>query len=273
MKNFFAVGVVLLTCAAVDAEEPLIVAHRGASHHAPENTLPAFNLAWKQRADAIEGDFRLTRDGHIVCIHDEDTERVSGRKLIVKDSTLAQLRPLDVGTHRGDEYRGTIIPTIAEVFATIPDKKKIYIEIKCGTEVIPRLLDEIKKSEITSDQIVVISFNPQVIQQIKAKSPQIKALWLSGFKKDKLGRTTPSLKTIFDTLKQTQADGFSSSKDIRDSLVTRVIASGYEYHVWTIDDLDTARHFKKLGTKSITTNVPEQIKKHLVEKPHAETAP
>ena len=65
-----------LAAGSLHAAEPFLVAHRGASHDAPENTLPAFELAWKQGADAIEGDFHLTSDGKIVCIHDFDTKRV-----------------------------------------------------------------------------------------------------------------------------------------------------------------------------------------------------
>lgn len=98
----------------------MIVAHRGASRDAPENTLSSFTLAWKLGADAIEGDFRLTKDGHIVCIHDEDTKRVVGRKLIVAESALADLRKLDVGAYYGDDYKDCMIPPIAEVFSTIP---------------------------------------------------------------------------------------------------------------------------------------------------------
>jgi len=74
---------------------PLIVAHRGASHDAPENTIPAFQLAWQQKADAIEGDFYLTRDNEIVCIHDRTTKRYSDRDLVVAESTLEELRQLD----------------------------------------------------------------------------------------------------------------------------------------------------------------------------------
>ena len=70
----------------------MIVAHRGASGEAPENTIPAFNLAWKQGADAIEGDFHLTKDGHVVCIHDANTKKVAGKNLVVKDTTLAELK-------------------------------------------------------------------------------------------------------------------------------------------------------------------------------------
>ena len=108
------------------AREPVtIVAHRGSSRIAPENTLPAFELAWEEGADAIEGDFHLTRDGHIVCIHDDDTKRVAGKSVLIRDSTLDELRKLDVGLYRGEKYKEAFIPTIEEVFSTIPAGKKI----------------------------------------------------------------------------------------------------------------------------------------------------
>lgn len=82
----------LLFLLAPLSAEPFIVAHRGASHDAPENTLAAFELAWEQGADAIEGDFHLTQDGHIVCLHDKDTKRTAGKKLVVGKSSLEELR-------------------------------------------------------------------------------------------------------------------------------------------------------------------------------------
>ena len=84
----------------------LIVAHRGASKRAPGNTLPAFELAWKQGADAIEGDFRLTKDGHVVCIHDETIKRTAGADLNVAQSTLSELRKLDVGAWFDPAFKG-----------------------------------------------------------------------------------------------------------------------------------------------------------------------
>ena len=123
----------------VNVPSPMIVAHRGASKQAPENTIPAFKLAWEQGTDAIEGDFQLTKDGAIVCIHDKDTKRVAGVKKIVEDTTLEELRKLDVGAWFGENWRGTVIPLISEVLAAIPDGKKIYIEIKSGPEILPKL--------------------------------------------------------------------------------------------------------------------------------------
>ena len=244
----------------------MIVAHRGASRHAPENTIPAFELAWGDGADAIECDVRLAKDGHIVCIHDDTTQRVSDGNLVISESTLDDLRKLDAGACCREKYRGTVIPTIAEVFSTIPDAHRIYIEIKCGTEIIPGLLEEINRSGLKQEQIVVISFNTEVIQEIKAKAPQFKVFWLSGFKRYESGKTTPSLETVLETLKHTKADGFDSSKDIIDEpFVRSIMEHGYEYHVWTVDDLETAERFRKWGAKSITTNVPGYMKRNLVE--------
>ncbi len=247
------------------AEELMIVAHRGASRVAPENTIPAFNAAWKQDADAIEGDFYRTKDDQIVCIHDANTQKVAGRNLIIAESSLADLRKLDVGGYR-EEYRGTVIPTIAEVFATIPEKKTIYIDIKSDKSIVPGLLSEIRKSYLKQDQIIIISFDAEVIRTIKGKAPQYRAFWLSAFEKDNTGTIAPSLETVLKTLKQIKADGFSSKKDIiNEAFIRSLIEKEYEYHVWTVDDLETARHFIKWGAKSITTNVPGYIRQHLIE--------
>ena len=141
----------------------MVVAHRGASGEAPENTIPAFNLAWKQGADAIEGDFHLTKDGQVVCIHDANTKKVAGKNLVVKNTTLAELKKLDVGIKKGAAFEGTSIPTIGEVFETIPAKKKIYIEIKCGLEIISPLLREVSKSRLEKEQVVFICFDAKII--------------------------------------------------------------------------------------------------------------
>ena len=242
------------------AEEPLIVAHRGASRDAPENTIPAFQLAWEQGADAIEADFHLSKDGEIVCFHDADTERVAGTQLVVRQSTLAELKQLDVGATHGVAFNGTRIPTIAEVFATIPQGKKIFIEVKCGAEIIPTLLNEIDQSGLTQEQIVVISFNKQVIQQLKIKAPQYKASWLCSFKKQETGEITPALATVLKTLKQIQADGLSSNTAVPASVIEAVSQQGYEWHVWTINDLKTARRMQALGVLSITTDVPGSMR-------------
>jgi len=264
MKSIL-VAVLFIFNISIFAAEPMIVAHRGASKEAPENTIPAFKLAWEQGADAIEGDFLLTQDGKIVCIHDKTTKRTAGKELVVKDSRLDELKTLDVGAYRGEEFSGTAIPTIADVFATVPEGKKIYIEIKCGGEILPALLDEIKKSGLKDEQIVVICFNKEVIQKLKTLAPQYEAFWLCSFKKQKTGEVTPSAETVLNTLTLIQADGLSSNTAVPESLIETVRKNGYQWHVWTVDDPETAIRMKALGAKSITSNVPRAIRENRVE--------
>lgn len=257
---------VLSASSSICLAEALIVAHRGASKDAPENTIPAFELAWEQGADAIEGDFHLSKDGEIVCIHDKDTRKVSGEHRVVRRTTLGELRQLEVGRYHSDAYAGTSIPTIAEVFATIPAGKKFYIEVKSGPAIVPKLIEEIEKCGLDKSQITVISFNENVIRALKTKAPQYKAYWLSGFKKAPSGETRPTAKTIVSTLKKIGADGFSSSKTgISEEVIKEVKANGYEYHVWTVDDVETARKFVGWGAQSITTNVPGLMREQLME--------
>lgn len=243
---------------------PLIIAHRGASRYAPENTLPAFLLAWEMGADGIEGDFQLTKDGRIVCIHDDRTKRVAGADLVVNASTLAALLELDVGARFGKAYQGTRVPTLEQVLATVPQSKKIYVEIKCGPEIIPPLCATLSRSGLQNDQCVVISFNADVLEAFKKASPGIKTLWLAVMETDSSGGPVPSPAAALETLKRIKADGLSTSQNLNDrAYIKTVTAQGYDYHVWTVDDPQTAQRFAKWGAASITTNRPDYIKKHL----------
>jgi glycerophosphoryl diester phosphodiesterase len=239
--------------------KPLIVAHRGASYDAPENTLPAFELAWKQGADAIEADFLLTKDNQVVCIHDRSTKRFSEQNLVVANSTLKRLKTLDVGSWKSEQYAGTHIPTISEVFATVPKGKKIFVEVKCGIEIIQPLIREIKLSSLDSDQVILICFKAEVIKSFKEKLPQYKAYWLSGFKKDKQGTWKPSIDKVFSTIKNCNADGLDSQVTIPTEFSVGILDAGYEWHAWTINDVPTAKKMAKRGIFSITTDRPKLI--------------
>jgi len=245
--------------------QPLIVAHRGAPRDAPENTIPSFNLAWEQGADAIEGDFHLSRDGQIVCIHDRDTKRLTGKRRAVKDCTLDELKSLDAGAWFGAAFKGTQIPTLAEVFSTIPHGKGMFVEIKCGPEILPKLLQEIRTAKVRREDVVVISFSRKVIQELKVVAPHLKAFWISNFRRGKDGIFAPSIARIFKVLKMTHADGFSSSVDpmVDAAFVAALTEKGYDYNVWTIDDLNTAKRFLSYGVASITTNMPGYLKRNL----------
>jgi len=264
MKTAACFGCILCADAAIAASG--IIAHRGASHEAPENTVAAFNLAWQQGADGVEGDFYLTKDREIVCIHDSTTQRTAGHDIPVAEATLAELRQLDAGSWKGPQWRGSGIPTIAEVLATVPEGKQIFIEIKCGTEIVPVLKKALAQSTLKTGQIVVISFHAEVIAETKRQIPELKTLWLTDFKEDKrTGVLSPSAEEILATLKKIGADGVDcqSHAIVDQQFVETFRTAQKEVHVWTVDDMATAERMLQLGVHSITSNRAGWLKQQL----------
>ena len=239
---------------------PLVVAHRGGAGHGPENTLPAFRQAWDLGSDAIEGDFRLTADGQIVCIHDADTQRVAGTRWVVAESTLEQLRALDVGSWYGPSFRGARIPTITEVFATLPAGRILYVEVKCGPELIPPLLEAIRSAGLGVEQVVVISFHANVIRVLKDQAPRYKACWLASCRRNASGHFQPTCAQVLQTLVQCGADGFGAHARLDDApFIHAILAAGFEFHAWTVNDPQQALWFMNLGARSLTTDYPERL--------------
>src|SRR5512138_1747669 len=111
------------------AGRPIVHGHRGASADAPENTLAAFRLAMAQGADGVELDVWRCASGEVVVFHDDDATRIAGSPLRPKDATLAELRALDVGAHRGEAFRGERIPLLDEVLEALPSAV-VNVELK-----------------------------------------------------------------------------------------------------------------------------------------------
>ncbi|MDA0812061.1 MAG: glycerophosphodiester phosphodiesterase [Verrucomicrobia bacterium] len=256
---------------------PEIVAHRGASYSAPENTLPSFELAWKEGADAIEGDFYLTKDGKIICTHDDTTERVTGGtdNRAIAEGTFDDLRQLDVGSWKGEQWKGVRMPSLDEVLATIPAGKKLLIEVKCGPEIVPALKATVEGW--SAEQLRIISFNADVITTCRRELPAIKAFWLTGYKEqtEGSGNWQPSFDSVMKQLHQTKASGLDSSahETIDETLVQRLRAADLEFHVWTVDDPVVAKRFANLGVDSITTNRPAWLREQLSREVAIDTEP
>ncbi len=245
---------------------PLIVAHRGASHDAPENTLAAFRLAWEQGADAIEGDFHLTADGQIVCIHDKTTKKRAGTDLVVAKSTLEDLKRLDVGRWKHPRYSGEQIPTLREVLDVVPDDKTILIEIKCGPEIVPALKEVLTQAALKPAQTIVIAFDENVVAATKRQIPGIKAYWLTGYKEDDRGAFKPTPQTVLQTLRRTGADGLDTQakRQVIDSEFVKMLRDAkMEFHVWTVNKPSDAAYFRRLGVDSITTDRPAFLRERL----------
>lgn len=246
----------------MSASEPIIVAHRGASADAPENTISAFALAWKQGADAIEGDFHLTRDRQIVCIHDDTTSKTSNHSLKVRKTRLSHLQSLDVGSWKSPEFSSERIPTLGNVLATVPADKKIYIEIKSSPKIVRHLLKILDASDLSNDQIVIIAFSPRVVKKVKSLRPSLTVNLLSGVRRSAKGEgLDPSSEQLLAQLRRSKADGLGiyAHPDIDSRFVQPILDAGFALHVWTVDDPEVARKWIEFGASSITTNTPAKL--------------
>ena len=251
-----------------------IIAHRGASADAPENTLAAFRLAWAQGADGIEGDFCLSADRQIVCIHDADTLRVAGQKHVVKDTCFADLQALDVGGWKGERWLGERIPSLEDVLAAVPAGKKIVLELKAGPEIVAPLAENLKRSAHAGENILLISLVDATVAECKRRLPPIKCHWLSGYEKCTGGAGgthgwTPTADDVIATIRRLGADGFGSEAKpeiFDEAFVRRLRAAGInEFHVWTVDEGAVGRFYERLGAWGITTNRPGFLRAELGE--------
>jgi len=242
-----------------------IIAHRGASYEAPENTMASFRLGWEEQAN-VELDVYLSKDNRMVVIHDASTKRTAGVDLKIKEATAGQLRELDVGSFKAKEFAGERIPFLAEVVQAIPPKQKLYIEIKCGKEILPALRQLLVESGKMS-QIVVIAFDLETVAESK-KRIDVPTYWLKGTDKDKkTEQWTPHDPKLVQMAKDKGLDGLDVHfAGVTEELVHAAKAAGQKLYVWTVDDPAEARWLVQLGVDGITTNRPDWLREQLKDR-------
>ncbi|VTT96642.1 glycerophosphoryl diester phosphodiesterase : Glycerophosphoryl diester phosphodiesterase OS=Singulisphaera acidiphila (strain ATCC BAA-1392 / DSM 18658 / VKM B-2454 / MOB10) GN=Sinac_5378 PE=4 SV=1: GDPD [Gemmataceae bacterium] len=253
--------------AAWAADKPVaIVAHRGASHDAPENTVASFKLAWEQKADAGELDVFITKDGKLVVCHDRNTKRLAGVSKIIPDTTFEELRALDVGKWKGEKFAGEKIPTLAEMLATVPEGKLVFIELKCGAEAVPELDRVLQASKLRPAQTPIISFSADVVAAVKKARPDLPAYWIVELLPKK-GAKPPAAADLVAKAKEIKADGLDLSADaaLDEPLVKAVRDAGLKLYVWTVNDADVARRMVKFGVDGITTDRPGWLREQLAK--------
>lgn len=235
-------------------ETPLIIAHRGASAGAPENTLAAFGLAAEEGAHGVELDVRLSADGNVVVIHDATVDRTTDGAGAVARLTTEQLRSLDAGM-------GQPIPTLDDVFQTFGPALLYNVELK-GAGLRDRGLEMAVADRVAAyhleNQVVVSSFNPFALRRARrclSRSTMIGRLWYRG------------PRWLAHAFVPTEAD------HPHHSLVDEAYVAwaqehgyredGYRVHVWTVDDPAEAQRLASLGVHAIITNHPKQIREAL----------
>lgn len=240
---------------------PLVIAHRGFSSRAPENTLAAFKLGWESGADGVECDVHLTDDCQVVCIHDDDTKRVSGQDVEIATMTWADLKGLDVGGWKGEEWVGEPIPLLKDAMQASPSSLIWVVEIKCGPEIVAPLIDAVESSGHDWGRVVVISFIKESLVELKAQRPSVTAYWLSYLKEQPDGSFKPSIAEILRTVEALKLDGFGgqSGRGISAELAAALKGASLDLNVWTVDDPEEGRRMREIGVTSVTTNEPKTI--------------
>lgn len=242
-----------------------IIAHRGASHDAPENTLSAFRLGWEQRTDANELDIYLTKDGQIVVLHDASTKRTTGVDKPVAEQTLDELRTQDAGKWKDDKFTGERIPTLAEALETMPEGKRTFIEIKCGSEVLPELERVLSASGKKPAQLVIIGFKYDTMSKAKQRFPQLQVYWVVDAKPPRGKDKPPALAELSRRAKSANLDGLDLSWKfpLDAAAIAEIKQQGLQIYVWTVDDEAVARRLATAGVDGITTNRPQWLRERL----------
>jgi glycerophosphoryl diester phosphodiesterase len=247
----------------------LNIAHRGASGHAPEHTIAAYDLALEMGADYIEHDLHLTSDGALVAIHDASLYRTTGRADMVRDTTLEELRVLDAGSWFNEahperarpEYVGLPVPAMTEIFARYGTSTKYYVEVKDphlspgAEETFVKLLGAAGLMEHAVDGgVLVQSFDPECLARFRHIEPDLVLIRLFSLIQNK----ESILGELGDV--STYAVGIGPDKfNVDEQLVATAHAHGLNVHPFTVDEEGEMSALLAAGVDGIFTNHPDRL--------------
>lgn len=229
-------------------ERPLVIAHRGASGERPENTLPAYELAVDQAADAIEIDLHRTRDGGIVVLHEEGLESLGGRGAVA-DATLAEVRRLDAGGGAG-------VPTLDEVLDGFGSRIAFNLELKHGARGAYEGLEAAAVAAVEARGLLAhtlfSSFYDPVLATLRAHAPQARIGLL-------ISRRYPA--RAVERARALGAEALHPELALVDRpLVEEAHAAGLAVYVFTVDPVEEMQRVLDLGADGLFTNWPARMR-------------
>ncbi len=239
---------------------PVVVAHRGYSSLAPENTLAAFEAAIEAGAPAAECDVYCSKDGHVVLSHDATLDRTTDGSGPITDRTLEELRTLDAGSWKGEQYKGQRIPTLKETLELVRGKMQLVVEVKQGG-ISKQVVDTIREAEAV-DFVTIISFSAATCREIRELEPGLPVGWLSGGS----NVDEQAARRILGTTLQSNCQFVDIvSGAVSEDLMRVFGLAGVAVWVWTVDDPDMVKALAQMGVRGITTNDPAMALKALSE--------
>ncbi len=254
------------TVLAAKPDYTTFICHRGESHDAPENTLPAYKMA-VDRGFGFECDIYLSADKRVFTFHDGNLKRTTAgacTKKCAEASWAEDISKVDVGgwgKWKGSKFSPTRPALLEEVLELAVDGRQIYVEVKPGPEIVPYIKEVYaKQKKATNKNTLFICFNRETCKELKKLMPEYKVYWLTsswlGKKKNGTARMV-TVDYVLEGLKETGADGVDCHFDpkvITADFIKAVKDKGYEFHVWTVDRLDQSLLAFERGAQTVTTN-------------------
>ncbi len=240
----------------------LVIAHRGASGLAPENTLAAVQKAMALKADMIEIDVHQTQDSVIVVIHDDTIDRTTDGKGKVRELSFREIRKYDAGSWFHADYRGEKIPALEEVLETIQGSTDLLIEIKGGglyPGIERRVVDLVNRHKAKS-WCCIQSFDEDVLDTVHAIDPGFILYRLFGGEVPVLPLHIGNGIRIGSIPFDGDMKGIGVNvRFVSEDIIQRTHEHGLEFFVWTVDDADTIRWMIGLGVDGVITNFPDRF--------------
>ena len=227
------------------------ISHRGESIDAPENSLPAFKLSLERKTDGMECDVHLTADQVVVVSHDPTTARMGDRDLTIAETCFDELVKVNI-SGAFEQYPDEHIHALEDTFQYLGEGREYYVELKPGcSALVPAVKKILKKHGMSPDQIVIISFDRELIALSKQQMPEYRALLLTGLSSDM------TVEKLLEDLRSIQADGVDAVADekvITAEFVRKLHDAGMFVAVWRVDQPGQARRLIERGVDSITSN-------------------
>ena len=248
---------------ALFTAQPQVVAHRGFSGISPENTLAAFTAA-SDAGHWIELDVTLCKTGEIIVIHDDTVDRTTNGTGEVADLTWAELQMLDAGSWFGAEFAGEPVPSLEQVFAAVPKSMFILVELKTDDDKasLPKAVAAAIQRAGRDEQVMVISFDPFMLEQLRLAAPALLRGQLVGdyIDSDLVWYKKSGRQNLVMT-DRVQQDAVLWQHDILTSSIVQAMTElGYPVFAWTVNRPADIQRMKELGIQGVISNHPDRIR-------------
>jgi glycerophosphoryl diester phosphodiesterase len=236
----------MIACAA-----PTVVAHRGASADAPENTIVAYEEAIRQGAEVAECDVHLAADGVVVVIHDETLDRTTDGRGRVEDTKSAHILALDAGAWKDDRFAGERVPALAALLDAVGGRLHLLVEVKEGAGIVDRIA-ELVEARPRGKGITLISFDGAQVAAAAARMPKVRRLLL---REHPAGGFDPE--DLVERARAVRADGLGLEARGVDALVVEALhAADLLVFVWTVNDVAQMDVLLAAGVDGLITDHP-----------------